>query len=420
MKWVKKIGLGLVLSASLALVGCGQQNQTSQNGVETIEYFNQKKEMSKTLKEIAADFEKENPKIHVKVVDVPNPGDVLKTRMLAGDIPDVVNLYPQNIDFQEWAKAGYFEDLTQKSYLKRIKNNYAEKFAINDKIYNVPLSANVYGFYYNKTAFKKLGLTPPKTWAEFEQLVSTIKAKKQTAFAIAGTEGWTLNGYHQLALATITGGGKQANQLLRFSKVNGISAKSKAMQADFNRLDLLRRPGAMQKNWQGAGYNDAVVAFAKGNALIMPNGSWALPVIKQQEPKFEIGTFAFPAAEAGKELTVGSADLAMSISAKSKHKKAANKFVEYFTRATTMQKYYDVDGSPVAVKGVKTKKNATELAGLTRLAFTKRHMVWLAQDWTSENDFFTATTNYLSTGNKQELVRDLNTFFNPMKADVKK
>ena len=81
-------------------------------------------------------------------------GEVLKTRVLAGDIPDVVNIYPQSIELQEWAKAGYFADMTGKSYLENIKNDYAEKYAINNKVYSVPLTANLYGIYYNKTKFK--------------------------------------------------------------------------------------------------------------------------------------------------------------------------------------------------------------------------------------------------------------------------
>lgn len=80
--------------------------------------------MVDTLKEIIKDFEKENPKIHVKMTSVPSAGTVLKTRMLAGDAPDVINIYPQNVDFKEWAKAGYFENMTGKSYLKNIKNHY--------------------------------------------------------------------------------------------------------------------------------------------------------------------------------------------------------------------------------------------------------------------------------------------------------
>ncbi len=42
-------------------------------------------------------------------------------------------------------------DMTGKPYLENIKNDYAEKYAINNKVYSVPLTANLYGIYYNKT-----------------------------------------------------------------------------------------------------------------------------------------------------------------------------------------------------------------------------------------------------------------------------
>ena len=109
-KWLKRIALiSLVATMALSLTACGQNKSSNSGKKVTIEYFNQKKEMSATLKEIIKDFEKKNPDIHVKEVDVPNAGTVLKTRMLSGDVPDVINIYPQNIDFQEWAKAGYLK-----------------------------------------------------------------------------------------------------------------------------------------------------------------------------------------------------------------------------------------------------------------------------------------------------------------------
>lgn len=40
-------------------------------------------------------------------------------------------------------QAGYFADMTEKPYLENIKNDYAEKYAINNKIYSVPLTANL-------------------------------------------------------------------------------------------------------------------------------------------------------------------------------------------------------------------------------------------------------------------------------------
>ncbi|KXT65909.1 extracellular solute-binding protein [Streptococcus sp. DD04] len=418
MKWYKKMSLAAITGLSLlGLSACSSQGEST-DGKVTIEYFNQKGEMVDTLREIAKDFEKENPNVHVKVVNVPNAGEVLKTRVLAGDVPDVVNIYPQSIELQEWAKAGYFEDLSNKDYLKRVKNHYADKYAIDGKIYNIPYTANAYGIYYNKDKFKELGLKVPETWDEFEELVDTIIAKGETPFAIAGADTWTLNGYHQLAIATSTGGGKEANDYLRFSKPNAIKSSDSVLKDDFRLLDLFRKKGAMQTNWQGAGYTDVVGAFARGDALMTPNGSWAITAINAQDPKFNVGTFPFPGKQKGQSLTIGAGDLAWSISSSSKHKKEANALVEYMSRPEVMQKYYDVDGSPTAIEGVKEAGSDAPLAGLAELAFTDRHLVWLAQDWTSESDFYTLTGNYITTGNKEDMAKALNAFFNPMKADV--
>ena len=92
--------------------------------------------------------------------NVPNGGEVLKTRVLAGDVPDVVNIYPQSIELQEWAKAGVFEDLSNKDYLKRVKTATL-KICRERKVYNVPFTANAYGIYYNKDKFEELGLKIP-------------------------------------------------------------------------------------------------------------------------------------------------------------------------------------------------------------------------------------------------------------------
>ena len=420
MKWYKKIGLlGIVGLTSVLLAACNKSKASqSKDDTVTIEYFNQKKEMDATLKKIIKDFERENPKIHVKMTSVPDAGTVLKTRVLSGDVPDVINIYPQNMDFQEWSKAGYFYNMTGKAYLNHLKNHYANEYKVNQKVYSVPLTANVSGIYYNKTKFKELGLKVPETWDEFVKLVEEIKAKKETPFALAGTEGWTLNGYHQLALATSTGGGKEANDYLRFSKPNAIKSSDSVLKDDFRLLDLFRKKGAMQTNWQGAGYTDVVGAFARGDALMTPNGSWAITAINAQDPKFNVGTFPFPGKQKGQSLTIGAGDLAWSISSSSKHKKEANAFVEYMSRPEVMQKYYDVDGSPTAIEGVKEAGSDAPLAGLAELAFTDRHLVWLAQDWTSESDFYTLTGNYITTGNKEDMAKALNAFFNPMKADV--
>lgn len=189
MKIAKKLLVGVsVLSAVGLLSACGNDSNSTSGKTTEIEFFNQKKEMQPTLQKIIKDFEKENPTIKVKFTNVPDPGKVLKTRIASGDAPDVINIYPQNTDFQEWAKAGIFEDLTGKDFLGNLKEGAAETYAVNDKIYSVPLTNNAWGFFYNADKFKELGLEVPKIWADFEKLVATIKEKGETPFALSLTQ----------------------------------------------------------------------------------------------------------------------------------------------------------------------------------------------------------------------------------------
>ena len=87
--------------------------------------------------------------------------------------------------------------------------------------------------------------------------------------------------------------------------------------------------------------------------------------------------------------------------------------------AKAMQKYYDVDGSPVSVNGVVEDENSP-LAPLYRLAFTDKHYDRLGENWTSEEDFWSLTANYLVSKDAKQYTDELNAFFNPMKTDVMK
>ncbi len=417
MKVLKKMTKFAMVFGLLAVLGACGKSDSAATGKTEIEVFSQKVEMKSTLQDIIDDFEKKNPKIDIKLTSVSDAGTVLKTRIAGGDVPDVINIFPQNADFKGWAADGKFLDLTGSDFLSHLKDGAAENYAIDNKIYSLPLNANEWGFFYNKTAFKKLGLKVPTTWAEFETLVAAIKAQGKTPFAASLTtdDSWSLNGYHQLAWATVTGGFDEAEKALIGSGTDGIKEGDANFEQVAKELSLVS--GNAQKNANGASYSDAVAAFASGDALILPQGTWALPVIKEQDPDFDIGTFAYPGVEEGQEMTIGAADLAFSVSASASKAKqtAAKKFLAYLTQSEVMQKYYDVDGSPTSVKGVKTEGKFPETETLAKLAFTDKHLVWLQSEWTSEEDFWHMTVDYINSKDKTELAKDLNSFFNTMK-----
>lgn len=409
MKMKSWLKLGTTAALAVCLAACGSKSTSK---VE-LEYFSQKPEMAKTLQEMIKDFEKENPDVHIKFTNVPDPGTVLKTRMANNEAPDIINIYPQNADFQGWAKDGQFLELTKDAGTSNLKEGAAETYAVEDKLYSLPLTANAYGIFYNKSKFEELGLKVPETIEDFKKLVADAKNKGETPFALSLGDSWSLNGYHQLAWATSAGGYDGAEDILIRSPKDAISADNPSLKAVVEDLALLKGNG--QKGADGAKYADTVAAFAKGDALMMPQGIWALTILKQQKPDFEVGMFAFPAKEKGKELTVGAADLALSISSKTKHPKEAEKFLSYMSQAEVIQKYYDVDGSPTSVKGVKTDGKFPETEGVTQYAFTDKHIVWLQKEWQSEEEFWNITVKTVKNPDAGQLATDLNGFFNPMK-----
>ncbi len=81
-------------------------------------------------------------------------------------------------------------------------------------------------------------------------------------------------------------------------------------------------------------------------------------------------------------------------------------------------KYYDVDGSPTAIEGVKQAGEDSPLAGMTKYAFTDRHLVLVATILGQWSRLPYLDDEHVLTGDKQGMVNDLNAFFNPMKADI--
>ena len=413
MKFTSLLKAATTVAFASVLVACGNSSSSS-SSVTEVEFFSQKPEMQATLQEIVDDYNKSQDEVKVTLTSVPDAGTVLKTRIANGEAPDVINIYPQNADFKGWAADGQFVDLTDESdILDNLYDGAAEAYAVDSKIYNVPLTTNVSGVYYNKDAFAELGIEVPKSLAEFQDIVKKIKDDGQTPFAEALGDSWTVNGFAQLAWIQSAGGAQAANDYLRFSD-KGAIAEDEVSKNVAAYLDLLAGNG--QSNSDGALYADTVAVFAEGKALMMANGSWALTVINQQEPDFEVGFFPMPGLTADAPvMTVGAADMAVSISADSKNVDASKDFVKYLSSTEAMQKYYDVDGSPTSVKGIDTEGKFEELADVAALAFTDQQAIWLHAEWTSEETFWDANVSYIKNKDLTAYTDALNTFFDTMK-----
>jgi multiple sugar transport system substrate-binding protein len=123
---------------------------------------------------LIADFEAENPDIHIEYLGLSSSDALSKyqTAITAGETPDVGGV--NNAWFSTLQSMGHLVSLDDmlsnssissemdQNYLNVIKNE-----AKDGKLYMMPTSANFICLWTNDSMFEKAGLSAPKTWDEF-------------------------------------------------------------------------------------------------------------------------------------------------------------------------------------------------------------------------------------------------------------
>ncbi len=131
---------------------------------------------------LIGNFERVHPQINVKATYIPaNQFPALvDTQFQAGNAPDVVALVPGRLfapSLLDLAHAGYLADLSSSPWAKRIPSFAKPLVTVGHKLYGWPLAVVLPSIIYNRQIFGQLGLTVPKTWAQFMNTCRTIKQR---------------------------------------------------------------------------------------------------------------------------------------------------------------------------------------------------------------------------------------------------
>ena len=164
-----RVALWLFLAGTSLLLGSGCEQPVAAQPRTEIRYcfFGgfQDWEMWQT---VAAEFERDNPDIRVRLLYWPgtNYENKLQLTMAAGTAPDVIDV--QDEPFAAYSKLGQFEDLGP--YMRRVAAQYApdrffrtalETFRVDGKQYGLPWNGGQLMVYFNRTLFRKAGLPDP-------------------------------------------------------------------------------------------------------------------------------------------------------------------------------------------------------------------------------------------------------------------
>jgi raffinose/stachyose/melibiose transport system substrate-binding protein len=252
---------------------------------------------------IADAYTAAHPNVTIKITILEN--EAFKTKLsttiqAGGDIPDL---------FQSWgggtmaaqADAGALKDITADiaSWKDTINPGALSIYQYNGKQYGVPWDMGMIGFWYNKDAFEKAGVTAPiATWDDYLAAMPKLRAAGYAPLAIAGQDKWPSMHLWSYLLVRI-GGGEALQQMIQSGDWNTDACK-KAGEA----VLALNATNPYQDGYKAAVYNDEAASVGNGKSAMELMGQWAPSVQRDQSADKKglgdkLGWFPFPEVAGG-------------------------------------------------------------------------------------------------------------------------
>lgn len=298
-------------------------------------------------------FEKANPGITVKYVDIPYDSllQKLTTSAAGGQLPDLVR---SDIGWvAKFGALGVFAPLDQDmpDFQTLANGDYSGTVATNkwgDHYYGLPLDTNTRVLISNPQALAKAGISaPPKTFADLQADAPKLKAKGISAFADSGLSGWNVYPWIWSAGGSVTNAaGTQATGYLDSPKsVAGVQMLIDLYKAGQIPNLIIGNTGATQTS----------DGLPKGQYADILDGPWMAGIWGGQYPSFKPTYSPVPAGPGGSVSVVGGEDIVMTSA--SKNQSAAEKFLA-FTQSAAYQLPMAKTGQMSVVKSLGKKEAA--------------------------------------------------------------
>ena len=346
----KRIITTIITSALMTTFFTGCSNNESKNeGTTEIMFFSNKIEAVGTYNKLVEKFEAENPNIKVTISAPPDATTVLKTKLVKGDVPDIISMSADR-SYADFVDANILEDLDGLVDIDKINpvyNKMMKDLEIEDKqgIYGVPYALNASGVIYNKDIFKELNLEIPKTWDEFLSVAQKVKDEQIIPFYMTYKEAWTtLPAWNTISSTLVSSEifDKVNKREVTFSEIYDETTDKILELLEFGHSDNF-----------GVGYNDGNIAFAKGESAMYLQGSYAIPSILTVNENLNLGMFALPATNnVENNKLVSGVDVYFSIPKDAKNKEESIKFINFLLEEENSQLYIEEQCAFSAVKGV--------------------------------------------------------------------
>jgi ABC-type sugar transport system, periplasmic component len=324
--------------ASCGFGGGGGTGDSSSSGITTLNLMvaNYSDNTKAEWQQIIKDFEAKNTdiKVTLDVQSWDDINDVIKTKVQAKQQPDILN-----ID----AFAGFaaddllypVKDVVSPEVLSDFQDTFVKNASIDGTQYGLPFLASARALFYNQDVFDKAGVTaPPKTWSEFEEAASKIKASG------AGIGyGLPLGSEEAQAETAIwfygAGGGYGDAAELQIDSTQNLEGATE--------IQKIAKMGVTEANPGSTNRTPLFNVFIQGKIGMMVGLPPFVGQIKDKNPTMKYGVAPIPTKD-GSAFTLGVADHLMAFKNKVDKTGAIKKFLDYFYSADVYTKWIAAEG----------------------------------------------------------------------------
>ncbi|PFA63180.1 ABC transporter substrate-binding protein [Bacillus sp. AFS015802] len=328
-KWMASLGITTMLVGTV-LAGCsGSDEKTSSNGGDekveiTLAGWGGNPSEQKLLTQTIADFEEKHPNIDVKHEVISEQYmDVLKTRLIGGEGPDV--FYLDALEAPALIDTGVVEPLddyvTEDFDVEDFEKPMLEAFKVDGKTYGFPKDYSTLALFYNKKMFEEAGVEVPKTWDELREVSKALTKDGVYGFGVAPE---LARLYH---IAQSTGGEVVKDDQANFASDKVVNALQPIID-QHNKDKTSAQASEVGANWGGE-------MFGQGKAAMVIEGNWAIPFLADTFPDVEYGTAELPTINGEKGTMAYTVGYVMN--AASEKKEASWELISYLTGKEGME-----------------------------------------------------------------------------------
>lgn len=289
------------------------------------------------FEQINAEFMQKHPELQIETESYPDQPYQQKMKIYAtsGQLPDA---------FKYWSFSTLLKPLVDENLVMELKKDdfqgvnflsgALESNILNDKLYGIPLSGDLWVIYYNKAMFDKFGVAVPTTFDELFAAAEVFKKNGIIPISSDGKDSWPFSILFDNLVARYTGDFSYPTQALqrKMKFTDEPFVKAAAL------MQKMTKDGLFQADLVTSDYGAARNLFGQGAAAMYMMGSWELGLATDanfpEEFRQNVRAFKIPVIAGEK----GEVDQLMAwfggnyvINAQTKNPELAVEYVKYLT-----------------------------------------------------------------------------------------